>query len=121
MDDDPNQPSNSDDEEHKQLSIASPFSTSQCSSPVIIENQTTSFNIENYANNICPEKPRKIYQSDRRSSKEQCEYTPDAYTEEKEPHSAVTKRKRKQQTSSSSNTTTAKQSSRLAAKRVRIE
>ncbi|CAF5134109.1 unnamed protein product, partial [Rotaria magnacalcarata] len=41
MDDDLNQ-NMDDDEELKPLSIASPFSTSQCSSPVIIQNQTTS-------------------------------------------------------------------------------
>ncbi|CAF1679418.1 unnamed protein product, partial [Rotaria magnacalcarata] len=39
MDDDLNQ-NMDDDEELKPLSIASPFSTSQCSSPVIIQNQT---------------------------------------------------------------------------------
>jgi hypothetical protein len=111
-----------DDEELKPLSIASPSSMSQCSSPVIIQNQpTSSFIIEDYSNNIYSEKTRKIYHSDKPPSKQQCEDEPDTYTEEKEPHSAAIKRKRKQETSSSSITTTAKQSARLAAKRIRIE
>ncbi|CAF2172152.1 unnamed protein product [Rotaria magnacalcarata] len=121
MDDDLNQ-NMDDDEELKPLSIASPFSTSQCSSPVIIQNQTTSsFITEDYSNNIYSEKTRKIHHSNKPSSKQQCEDEPDTYTEEKESHSAAIKRKRKQEISSSSTTTTAKQSARLAAKRIRIE
>ncbi|CAF4130304.1 unnamed protein product [Rotaria magnacalcarata] len=124
MDDDDLNQHMDDDEELQPLSIASPFSMSQCSSPVIIQNQTTSsFIIEDYSNTIAAysEKTRKIYHSDKPSSKQQCEDEPDTYTEEKEPHSAAIKRKRKQETSSSSITTTAKQSARLAAKRIRIE
>ncbi|CAF4055395.1 unnamed protein product [Rotaria magnacalcarata] len=122
MDDDDLNQHMDDDEELQPLSIASPFSMSQCSSPVIIQNQTTSsFIIEDYSNSTYSEKTRKIYHSDKPSSKQQCEDEPDTYTEEKEPHSAAIKRKRKQETSSSSITTTAKQSARLAAKRIRIE
>ncbi|CAF4422155.1 unnamed protein product, partial [Rotaria sp. Silwood2] len=122
MNDDLNQHMDNDDEELKQLSVASPFSMSQCSSPVIIQNQTTSsFTIEDYSNNIYSEKTGKIYHSDKSSSKQQCEDEPDTYTEGKEPHSAAIKRKRKQHTSSSSITATAKQSARLAGKRIRIE
>ncbi|CAF4312263.1 unnamed protein product, partial [Rotaria sp. Silwood2] len=114
MDDDLNQASNSDDEELKPLSIASPFSMSQCSSPLIIHNQTTSsFTIEDHSNNIYSEKTREFYHSDKPLSKEQGEDEPDTYTEGKELHSAAIKRKRKKQTSSSSITTTAKHSARL--------
>lgn len=120
MDDDSNQSSNPDDE-LKLLSITSPFAMSQCSSPVTIQNQTApSFTTENSANNIQSEKPRKIYKSDKRSLKEQCEDAPDTYTDEKESYSAAIKRKHKEQTASSSISTTAKQSARLAAKRIRI-
>ncbi|CAF2951760.1 unnamed protein product [Rotaria sp. Silwood2] len=108
-DDDLNQLSNSDDEELNHLSIASPLSMSQCSSPVIYQSQTTSsFTIEDHSSNIYLEKTKRIYPPDKSSSKEQCEDEPDTYTEGKEPHSAAINRKRKQQTSSSSITTTAK-------------
>ncbi|CAF3350558.1 unnamed protein product [Rotaria sp. Silwood2] len=119
MDDDLNQASNSDDEELKPLSIASPFSMPQCSSPLIIQNQTTSsFTIEDHSNNIYSEKTREFYHSDKPLSKEQGEDEPDTYTEGKELHSAAIKRKRKKQTSSSSITTTAKHFARLVVKRI---
>ncbi|CAF2058751.1 unnamed protein product [Rotaria magnacalcarata] len=84
MNDDLNQSSNCDDEELDKLSIASSFSMSQCSAPVIIQNQTkSSFIIEDYSDNIYSEKTKAIRHSDKPSSKNQCEDEPDTYTERK--------------------------------------
>ncbi|CAF1626081.1 unnamed protein product [Rotaria magnacalcarata] len=70
MNDDLNQSSNCDDEELDKLSIASSFSMSQCSAPVIIQNQTkSSFIIEDYSDNIYSEKTKAIRHSDKPSSK----------------------------------------------------
>ncbi|CAF1288923.1 unnamed protein product [Rotaria sordida] len=123
-DDDLNQLSNSNDEEDlNQLSIASPVSMSQCSSPVIFQNQTpSSFTIDDHSNNLHSQKTNRFYPSYKSSSKLQYKDEPHRYIEVKESHSAANKRKRKQhQTSSSSITTISKQSTRLAAKRIRIE
>jgi hypothetical protein len=70
--DDLNQPSNSDDEEDlNQLSIASPVSMSQCSSPVISQNQTTpSFTTEDHSNNKYSQKTNITYPSYKSSSTE---------------------------------------------------
>ncbi|CAF1288959.1 unnamed protein product [Rotaria sordida] len=95
-DDDLNQLSNSNDEEDlNQLSIASPV--------------------------LCLSKTNRFYPSYKSSSTQQYKDEPHIYIEVKKSHSAAIKRKRKQHQTSSSITTIAKQSTRLAAKRIRIE
>ncbi|CAF1606071.1 unnamed protein product, partial [Rotaria magnacalcarata] len=78
--------------------------------------------IEDRWDNLYSEKANKIYLSNKSSIIQQYDDGPHTSAEAKGLYSVVIKRNQKQhQTSSSSITTTAKQSTQLAAKRVRVE
>lgn len=100
------QPPSSDDEEDlNHLSVASPGCVSQHNSPMMFQNEITpSFTTEENKSSST-----KQYENDSHKSKGS-----------KKPSSAI-KRKREQHQNSSQSITTTKQSTRLAAKRIRVE